>query len=192
MFFPVKRVQQYELHSFFLKPHEPLQVGKKSKFESIFLLDLLLHYYFFSNLQMSTERNFTFLKTAIIILFFNILVKYQSNSIIFSSSRVSIKCQFQKSLSQQNITSIITSVTIVITKTFYYGHHCQYKCCYFLNLYYFLLWLLLFLSLFSLLLLLLLLLLVLLLLLLLVLLILILIFPLFGKVSRGYLTKLRA
>ena len=40
---------------------------KKSKFKSVFLLNLFLHYWFFLNLQMSTEWKFAFLNTAIII-----------------------------------------------------------------------------------------------------------------------------
>ena len=50
-----------------LKSHEHFRV--KSKFESLFVLDLFLHDWFFINLQMSTECDFTFLKTTIITFF---------------------------------------------------------------------------------------------------------------------------
>ena len=45
-----------------------LAACKKSlkKIELVFLLDLFLHYWFLNNLRMSTEWDFTFLKTVII------------------------------------------------------------------------------------------------------------------------------
>ena len=44
-----------------------MAVWEKSKFESVILIDLFLHYWFFINLQMSTEWEFTFLNTTLIV-----------------------------------------------------------------------------------------------------------------------------
>ena len=51
-------------HFFFLQTHEHLKAWEKSKFESVFLLDLLLHHWFFIDLQMPTEWECAFLNTA--------------------------------------------------------------------------------------------------------------------------------
>ena len=54
---------------FFFKHLEHLAAWERSKFESVFLLQILLHCWFFINLQMSTEWEFAFLNTGIIIFY---------------------------------------------------------------------------------------------------------------------------
>ena len=101
--FGVKRIQWEALHnSFFLKPHEQFAALEDSKFQSVFLIYLLLHYWSLINLQMSTEWEFAFLNTAILITFcliytLNIPYKNQNPSLfpVDCSVSISSKLTFQ-------------------------------------------------------------------------------------------------
>ena len=69
MFFGVKRVLWYALHISFPSSEDLMSTWhwEKEKFAAVFVLDLLLYYWLFINLPMSTESEFAFLKTAKVI-----------------------------------------------------------------------------------------------------------------------------
>ena len=66
----VKKVLWYAMHniSSCLNLINTRQLGKNQSLNQFFSLNLLLHYWFFINLQISTEWEFVFLNTNIIIL----------------------------------------------------------------------------------------------------------------------------
>ena len=86
-----------------LKPYEHLAAWKKSKFGSVFLLNLLLHYWFFINLQMLT--GFAFLKTSIIIfcLIYSLNIPYRNQNASFFLVECSVLI-FSKFISWQHFT----------------------------------------------------------------------------------------
>ena len=67
--FGVKRVLWYAIHNIHSCQNliSTRQLGKYKSLDQVSFLDLLLHYLFFINLQMSTEWEFAFLNTVIII-----------------------------------------------------------------------------------------------------------------------------
>ena len=69
MLFGVKRVLWHVLHISFPSSEDLMSTWhwEKAKFEAVFVLDLLLYYWLFINLPMSTESEFAFLKTAKVI-----------------------------------------------------------------------------------------------------------------------------
>ena len=69
MFFGVKRVLWHALHISFPSSEDLMSTWhwEKAKFEAVFVLDLLLYYWLFINLPMSTESEFALLKTAKVI-----------------------------------------------------------------------------------------------------------------------------
>ena len=87
--------------SFLLKPDKHCAAWEKSKFKSVFLLDLLLHYWFFIDMEMPTEWKFAFLKAAIIIfyLIYSLNVPHSNqNPPFFPFERVSINLHCVKSV----------------------------------------------------------------------------------------------
>ena len=98
MFFGAKEFyDMYYITLLLLETSLELEISRKTKFQSPFLFDLLLHYWFCVNFQMSTEWGFDLANNAIVIYcliyFLNIPLSNQYSS--FSPVENSVSAFFE-------------------------------------------------------------------------------------------------
>ena len=137
MFFGAKEFYDiYYITLLLLETSLELEISRKTKFQSPFLFDLLLHYWFCVNFQMSTEWGFDLANNAIVIycLIYSLNIPLSNQYSSFSPVENSVSAFLNIDISPTFYDAVVSG-EVVTRKLFLcvwlYNYHCRRTCAWF-------------------------------------------------------------